>query len=305
MGSGGANDDFGVNKMVSGKYLCLSISYWDDNIKFRTLKRFDLLQVEMTSKTRTDAGTTYEFVANRDVHWAQGSADGFGCDLEVATSGQTSSNFTLEANGPAHRFGRCVQAEDANGVQAWIVFFVSKEDAVPSERQAEDGNQPEQTDTDDENNGQQEDPVPDKNEESGGSGDAGTDSANEQSPESGEEESSEEEGGDDSVAGGQNNGGGGGAGAPPEADNDPQAANTPENSLVLSADTTQVSASETGSGSSSAEADDSSGLPKTGILTAGSSWSELAGYIIIAGAVLGAVRIILIKKYGRTGRRSR
>ena len=156
MGYGDSDADYTM--ALYGKYLCMSITYWDNNTQFRTYKRFDLLYVEMTSKTRTDTGTTYQFASNRNVHWGEGSPDynsgeqTWSCEATVDSSGQATSSFTLQADGADYFFQNCVKVEDSTGAVAFITFFVSKEDADPSEREPENNQEQEeqeQTETED------------------------------------------------------------------------------------------------------------------------------------------------------------
>ena len=131
-------DSDGTSIRPFGKYLCVSINYhdglaWADRRK--TYGGLELLYIERTNTERTDAGTDYEFTANRPVKWlAKKASSILSCDFE-AGSGQLTTDFTLEANGQGYaNQSYCITAEDSAGVQVYATLFISKEAAVPAAR---------------------------------------------------------------------------------------------------------------------------------------------------------------------------
>ncbi|MYB40063.1 hypothetical protein F4X86_02070 [Candidatus Saccharibacteria bacterium] len=337
-----ADSDADYSVALHGKYLCMSISYWDNNAQFKTYKGFDLMYAEMTSKTRTDSGTTYQFSSNRNAHWAQGSASGTKCNLEVdTTSGQASTSFTLEADGPGHRFYRCVKAQDSNGVEASVIFFVSEEDADPSKRSTEEdnsGTEEEEENTEEDDNGGESGTNTEEN-NGGGTGNTEEDDDEENTPttvsvddfittygyasdqkdlilekddelmdrniwEYDETETTHYASTEDAAAyhillqahlaaqqaanTGQNNDQSG------TVVNSVNANNGAGNTVVQS---TSVNAGGTQTGS----VGDTTTVPDTGILDDQNA-AQLVGYILVAAAILGSVRVLMVKKYKKVGR---
>ena len=299
-----------------GKYLCMSISYWDNNANFKTYKGFDLMYVEMTSKTRTDAGTTYQFASNRNAHWAYGSASGLDCDLEVNTDDSASNSFTLEANGKDHRFRRCVKARDADGIEASVVFFVSETDADPTKREStddEDDDDDDQSQTDnqqddsnnddgqnggDNGNGGQGTQQNDDNNGDDGQNDGNTGNNGQNNGNTGNERNSD--GTTVNLVNTQNSGGGNGGQGNTGGQNNNPGGNQNETTSNQAGTNTQRESLVVANGGSGGTGDDGAeAIPDTGLLDDEQSWFQLAGYILIGAAILGAVRVMLVKKYKR------
>ena len=294
MGSGDSYDnDF--DQAVYGKYLCMTITYADNNIQFKTYKRFDLLYVEMTSKTQTDLGTTYQFTSNRNARWAQGSASGLDCDLEVDDSSQTATSFTLEANGRSHLYRRCVKAKDVNNVESSVVFFVSEADGDPTKREELDDNNQQQEEVEEEDEVVEEEDEEEVVEED-------DNNQQQQVVEEEEEQQNDNSNTKQDMSGEQNN--------PDQQtlqqqtiDNDPNDDDSTGSSgsevTILSRQAVANTQSNT---QSPADTGGTGNIPNTGVFDDQQDWSRLAGYILIGAAVLGAARVMVIKKYKKAGR---
>ena len=152
-------DSDGTSIRPFGKYLCVSINYhdglaWAD--RRETYGGLELLYIERTNTEPTDAGTDYEFTANRPVKWlAKKASSILSCDFE-AGSGQLTTDFTLEANGQGYaNQSYCVTAEDSAGVQVHATLFISEEDAVPAARAEPESTEAVVESTPDQDNGSQ------------------------------------------------------------------------------------------------------------------------------------------------------
>ena len=152
-------DSDGTSIRPFGKYLCVSINYHDDLAwadRRETYGSLELLYIERTNTEPTDAGTDYEFTANRPVKWlAKKASSILSCDFE-AGSGQLTTDFTLEANGQGYaNQSYCVTAEDSAGVQVHATLFISEEDAVPVARAEPESTEAVVESTPDQDNGGQ------------------------------------------------------------------------------------------------------------------------------------------------------
>ena len=106
----------------SGEYLCMRVSYHDNNAEIHGHQNIHLL----TISEPTWDGATYSFTANREVHWLkEKTGDVFDtCEGAVSGSGTRSKTFAVETTEADHYDHFCIKARDANGIQAYKVISV-------------------------------------------------------------------------------------------------------------------------------------------------------------------------------------
>ena len=324
--SGIDSDSGGVQLL--GKYFCLSIVYWDDNQKFKTYKKLELLHVGIPSATRTDSGTTYQFESSRNARWAEGRAVGFdSCEAEIDASSQLASSYTIEANGRDYAYKRyCVKVEDPAGDEAYISFFISGADALPEERETEtqtpdpdntgenngaddnedenQGGQPEQTGGEDQSNqpdltNQLEQTRPDTNQPPP---QAQNDNPNPEQSIADVPQATAPANQPEQISEADTNQ------PPPQAQNDNPNQNLNQNQqettnqeeseeevvTILTADNAETD-SVTQVPIAQALPEKTDTLPDTGFLD-DQNWFQILGYTLVAAAVLGTTRIMIMKK---------
>ena len=139
----GSESGFIGNKPVgrsSGEYLCMRVSYHDNNAEIYDYKNIHLL----TLGEPTQDGASYNFTANREVHWLKEKASNDfydTCEGAVSGSGTRSKTFAVETTEADHYDHFCIKARDANGIQAYKlirVFPPKDEEQVTIEDDKED-----------------------------------------------------------------------------------------------------------------------------------------------------------------------
>ena len=112
-----------------GKYLCMMVSYNDNNADLQDFKQISLLTLEEPVLE----GANYKLTANQSVYWSAEKADDDAfdaCEGAISTSGQTSTSFTFESTEDDHYDHFCIRARNANGIQVYklIRIFPPKEE---------------------------------------------------------------------------------------------------------------------------------------------------------------------------------
>ena len=123
-----SGNDFGYigRKAVgqpAGKYLCMRVTYNDNNADLKDFKQISLLTLE--EPVHEDAN--YELTANQSVYWSVEKADDNTfdtCEEAISTSGQTSTSFTFETTKSDHYGHFCVRARNASGIQVYKLIQV-------------------------------------------------------------------------------------------------------------------------------------------------------------------------------------